>query len=214
MRSGVFVNFSAEDAERYQLLFSGRSRIRASPESYALAVEVFEQMRPVRRRRAPRPGPLRHVDGSSRRIERKQITNDPGGQRWLRLIDEMVECTRTTCLGTHTPGGTMIVKLDVTDVATIPRIDHAEQWSWPRWNSHERSICFERSTPTCGTRRWCDLWDVRALVAHCSAWLKPRHRCASFVARRACREPTQRRSDDRCHDRDPVASGLSCRPIS
>ncbi len=42
----VFVEFSAEDVERYQLLFQRTiPDFQPSPESYALAVQVFDQMR-------------------------------------------------------------------------------------------------------------------------------------------------------------------------
>ncbi len=42
----VFVEFSAEDVERYQLLFQRTlPAFQPSPEAYALAVQVFDQMR-------------------------------------------------------------------------------------------------------------------------------------------------------------------------
>ena len=60
----IFVEFSAEDAARAQLLFQRTiPDFEPSPESYALAIEVVEQGRKhVRRRRGHRPRALRPVD--------------------------------------------------------------------------------------------------------------------------------------------------------
>ncbi len=86
----VFVEFAAEDVERYQLL-SQRTipDFEPSPGSYALAVEVFEQMR-ARFAAAGLADPAQFdlwtavVAG----LAAQQTANDPGGDRWLRLIDE------------------------------------------------------------------------------------------------------------------------------
>lgn len=89
----VFVSFSAEDIERYQLLFQ-RSipDFEPSSESYAIATKVFEQMRD-RLGSAGLADPA-HFDMWTALVAglaAQQIANDPGGDRWIRLIDDMVD---------------------------------------------------------------------------------------------------------------------------
>jgi len=101
----VFVEFSAEDVERYQLL-SQRTipDFEPSPGSYALAVEVFEQMR-ARLAAAGLSDPAQFdlwtavVAG----LAAQQTANDPGGVRWLRLIDEAADMYADHVLGQQTP---------------------------------------------------------------------------------------------------------------
>jgi AcrR family transcriptional regulator len=101
----VFVEFSAEDVERYQLL-SQRTipDFEPSPGSYALAVEVFEQMR-ARFAAAGLSDPAQFdlwtavVAG----LAAQQTANDPGGDRWLRLIDEAAGMYADHVLGQLTP---------------------------------------------------------------------------------------------------------------
>lgn len=101
----VFVEFSAEDVERYQLL-SQRTipDFEPSPGSYALAVEAFEQMR-ARFAAAGLSDPAQFdlwtavVAG----LAAQQTANDPGGDRWLRLIDEAVDMYADHVLGQLTP---------------------------------------------------------------------------------------------------------------
>ena len=101
----VFVEFSAEDVERYQLLFQRTiPDFEPSPESYAFAVQVFEQMR-ARLAAAGLCDPV-HFDMWTALVgglSAQQTTNDPGGDRWLRLIDEMVDMYADHVLGKHTP---------------------------------------------------------------------------------------------------------------
>lgn len=99
----VFVAFSAEDIERYQLLFQ-RSipEFEPSPESYALAQQVFEEMR-GRLSTAGLSDPA-HFDMWTALVAglaAQQIANDPGGKRWIRLIDEMVDMYADRVLGEH-----------------------------------------------------------------------------------------------------------------
>jgi AcrR family transcriptional regulator len=89
----VFVEFSAEDVERYQLLFQRTvPDFEPSPETYALAVEVVDQMRD-RLGAAGLDDPAQFdiwtalVAG----LSAQQTANDPGGERWLRLIDQVVD---------------------------------------------------------------------------------------------------------------------------
>jgi AcrR family transcriptional regulator len=89
----VFVEFSAEDVERNQLLWQRAiPDFEPSPASYALAVEVFEQLR-ARFAAAGLADPAQFdlwtavVAG----LAAQQTANDPGGDRWLRLIDEAAD---------------------------------------------------------------------------------------------------------------------------
>jgi AcrR family transcriptional regulator len=98
----VFVEFSAEDVERYQLLFQRTvPDFAPSSEAYALAVEVFDQMR-ARFAVAGLDDPAQFdiwtalVAG----LATQQTANDPGGHRWIRLIDEVVDMYADHMLGT------------------------------------------------------------------------------------------------------------------
>ena len=69
-----------------------RVRQAPSPESYALAVQVFDQMRA--RLAAAGLGAPEHFDMWTALVaglSAQQTANDPGGDRWLRLIDEAVD---------------------------------------------------------------------------------------------------------------------------
>ena len=89
----VFVEFSAEDVERYQLLFQRTvPDFQPSPESYAFAVQVFDQMR-ARLALAGISDPA-HFDiwtALVAGLSAQQTANDPGGDRWLCLVDEAVD---------------------------------------------------------------------------------------------------------------------------
>jgi AcrR family transcriptional regulator len=89
----VFVEFSAENVERYQLLFQRTiPDFQPSRESYALAVQAFDQMRA--RLAAAGLGAPEHFDMWTALVaglSAQQTANDPGGDRWLRLIDEAVD---------------------------------------------------------------------------------------------------------------------------
>lgn len=88
----VFVEFCTADVPRYQLLFQHTiPGFTPSPASYAPAVRALE----ITRRRLARNG----VRGARRRdlwtalmtgLVDQQISNDPGGQRWIRLIGDAV----------------------------------------------------------------------------------------------------------------------------
>jgi AcrR family transcriptional regulator len=101
----VFVEFSAEDVERYQLMFQRTvPDFEPSPEAYALAVEVFEQMR-ARFAAAGLDDPAQFdiwtalVAG----LSAQQTANEPRGKRWVRLIDEAVDMYTDHVLGKRRP---------------------------------------------------------------------------------------------------------------
>jgi AcrR family transcriptional regulator len=88
----VFVSFAAEDQARYELLFLRTiPEFEPSPDSYAVAVEVFNRGRSI----------LTGVGVSTLAdfdlwtalmagLSSQQLANDPGGHRYLRLIDDAV----------------------------------------------------------------------------------------------------------------------------
>ncbi len=101
-----FVAFSLEDVERYQLLFLRTiPNFEPSAGAYAVAMRVFEQMREIFTA-AGLGGPADFdlwtalVGG----LAAQQIANDPGGDRWLRLIDEMVDMYADHIIAKHTKG--------------------------------------------------------------------------------------------------------------
>ena len=102
----VFVEFSAEDVQRYQLLFQRTiPNFEPSAESYAVAVQVLDDIR-ARCAAVGVEGPVAFdlwtalVSG----LAAQQIANDPGGDRWLRLIDEAVDMFIDHVMSKHTEG--------------------------------------------------------------------------------------------------------------
>ncbi len=89
----VFVEFSMEDVARYQLLFLRTiPNFEPSAGAYAVAVQVYEQMRD--RFAAAGLGGSAAFDiwtALVSGLSAQQIANDPAGDRWLRLIDEVVD---------------------------------------------------------------------------------------------------------------------------
>lgn len=94
-----FVDFCTSDVTRYQLLFQHSvPGFGPSPESYAPAVRALE----LTRERLVLNGVRdpRHVDvwtALMTGLVDQQISNDPGGDRWSRLIDDVVHMFLTHC---------------------------------------------------------------------------------------------------------------------
>ena len=86
-----FAEFCTSNPVRYQLLFQRTiPGFEPSPESFAVSVEVFERMQAWMDSR----GIGHAVDmytGLITGLVDQQISNDPGGDRWLRLIDDAME---------------------------------------------------------------------------------------------------------------------------
>jgi AcrR family transcriptional regulator len=88
----LFVTFAAEDQARYELLFLRTiPDFEPSPESYAVAVEVFNRGRSILTGvglHDPQDFDLwtALVTG----LSSQQLANDPGGDRYIRLIDNAV----------------------------------------------------------------------------------------------------------------------------
>ncbi len=88
-----FVEFSTEDPVRYQLLFQRTiPGFEPSPESFAISVKSLTALQ----RRFAEIGLTddRAIDlftAVGTGLTDQQISNDPGGVRWTRLIDEATE---------------------------------------------------------------------------------------------------------------------------
>lgn len=89
----AFFDFCTADPTRYQLMFQRViPGFEPSPESYRLAIANFEQMG-TQLAAAGMDDPA-HVDlwtAVMTGLTSQQMTNDPGGDRWLRLLDEAVD---------------------------------------------------------------------------------------------------------------------------
>lgn len=87
-----FMEFCTEDPVRYQLLFQRTiPGFEPSPETYAISVEALDLERRFLEEagiRGPRALDLWTAIGAG--LTSQQISNDPGGHRWVRLIDESV----------------------------------------------------------------------------------------------------------------------------
>lgn len=93
VRARAFLHFCVEDPVRYQLLFQRTiPGFEPSPESYAPAVEALENTR----------GALLACGISDSRamdawiaiiggLAAQQASNEPGGDRWLRLVDDVTD---------------------------------------------------------------------------------------------------------------------------
>jgi AcrR family transcriptional regulator len=95
LRAGVraFFEFCVNDPIRYQLMFQRTlPGFEPSPGSYALAVANLETL--SSRLATAGVTDQRHVDlwtAVVTGLTDQQISNDPGGDRWARLLDEAVE---------------------------------------------------------------------------------------------------------------------------
>jgi AcrR family transcriptional regulator len=102
----LFVEFSMEDVQRYQLLFQRTiPNFEPSAEAYAVAMQVYDQMR--ERFAAAGLGGARAFDiwtALVSGLSAQQIANDPGGDRWLRLIDEVVDMYVDHATAAHAQG--------------------------------------------------------------------------------------------------------------
>src|ERR1039457_7189691 len=92
-RPGLFLPFCAEDPGRYQLLFQRTiPGFEPSPEAYAPALEALESASDAIR--ACGISDARAIDmwtAINSGLAAQQTSNDPGGDRWVRLADEATE---------------------------------------------------------------------------------------------------------------------------
>src|ERR1700712_2338233 len=89
----LFFTFCVEDPARMQLLFLRTiPGFEPSESAYALARQAFDRMAGVLA--AARLGAAEHVDlwtALLNRLATQQVSNDPGGDRWRRLVDPAVD---------------------------------------------------------------------------------------------------------------------------
>ena len=88
-----FFDFCMADPVRYQLMFQRTiPGFEPSAESYALAVEALQTAELSMR--AAGVDDVRHLDlwtAMLTGLTDQQLSNDPGGDRWRRLLDEAVD---------------------------------------------------------------------------------------------------------------------------
>ena len=98
-----FAEFCTSHPVRYQLLFQRTlPGFVPSEESYAPAVRALAVLGEIlARNKITEP---RHLDLATALVTGlvdQQISNDPGGDRWIRLLDESVDMFLTHCLPAH-----------------------------------------------------------------------------------------------------------------
>ena len=88
-----FIAFCTEDPSRYQLLFQRTiPGFEPSAESMAIAVEGLGAMRErLARLGVTDPRALDLFTAIGTGLTDQQISNDPGGDRWIRLVDTAAE---------------------------------------------------------------------------------------------------------------------------
>lgn len=88
----IFTDFAVQDQARYQLLFlRAVPGFQPSPDSYAIAVDVLDGVKMI----LSRAGIHNEADfdlwtAVVAGLASQQLANDPGGDRYIRLIDEAV----------------------------------------------------------------------------------------------------------------------------
>ena len=89
----AFVAFCTNDPVRYQLLFQRTiPGFTPSPESYAVAMQAYEQMRTRLAAIGVDDQPTFDLwSAMMTGLTDQQISNDPGGDRWIQLIDRAVD---------------------------------------------------------------------------------------------------------------------------
>ncbi len=95
LRAGMrfFIEFCTEDPSRYQLLFQRTiPGFEPSGESFAIAVAGLTAMRErLGAIGVTDSGALDLLTAIGTGLTDQQISNDPGGDRWARLVDEAAE---------------------------------------------------------------------------------------------------------------------------
>jgi AcrR family transcriptional regulator len=106
------VDFCTDDVARFQLLFQRTiPGFEPSPESYAPAVRSFEALRD--RLASIGLTDACHVDmwtALTTGLVDQQISNDPGGDRWARLIDNFAEMFLVYCKPNRKPNRKPLTK--------------------------------------------------------------------------------------------------------
>ena len=102
-----FVQFCTEDPVRYQLLFQRTiPGFEPTPETYAISVEGLELVRGhLTEIGMTDPKALDLLTAIGNGLADQQISNDPGGDRWSRLVDEAMEMLFNHVTKKTRPGG-------------------------------------------------------------------------------------------------------------
>jgi AcrR family transcriptional regulator len=89
----LFIDFCTENPVRYQLLFQRTiPGFEPSAESFAISVEGLGAMRAqLAEMGFTDPELLDLLTAIGTGLTDQQISNDPGGDRWIRLVDEAME---------------------------------------------------------------------------------------------------------------------------
>lgn len=89
----AFFRFCTDDPVRYQLMFQRVvPGFVPSPDSYALALGVFARLRrAMESLGVTDPGLIDLWTAILTGLTDQQISNDPGGERWARLLDQAVD---------------------------------------------------------------------------------------------------------------------------
>jgi AcrR family transcriptional regulator len=90
--TAAFVEFCVSDVPRYQLLFQHSvPGFAPSAESYELAVQALEVTRELLARNGVHdPRYLDIWTAVTTGLVDQQVSNDPGGDRWSRLVDDVI----------------------------------------------------------------------------------------------------------------------------
>ena len=91
--SHFFVGFCAADFARYQLLFQRTiPGFEPSPESFKISEDNLAELGELLIRcGVTEPEAIDLFTALGTGLADQQLSNDPGGDRWIRLIDEAVE---------------------------------------------------------------------------------------------------------------------------
>ena len=92
-RTRVFLGFCLADSARYQLMFQRTiPGFEPTPDSYAVSVAALEEARAALATIGlTEPAHLDLWTALITGLADQQISNDPGGDRWIRLIDDAID---------------------------------------------------------------------------------------------------------------------------
>ncbi len=95
--SHAFVDFCTDDPVRYQLLFQRTiPGFTPSPESYAVAVHAYDKLREQLATIGVHDQETLDLwSAVMTGLTDQQISNDPGGERWTRLVDRAIDMLLT-----------------------------------------------------------------------------------------------------------------------
>jgi len=88
----LFVGFTVEDPARAQLMFMRTiPGFEPSPETYAVAVRIVDLEKDRFARAGIKPEYFDLWTGTISGLSFQQIANEPGSDRWVRLVDDAVD---------------------------------------------------------------------------------------------------------------------------